>query len=72
MTLKRNTLELFDRSTSIIKIDSISETGNMNPDFLKWAEEAYRKNPDVILNWERSDDILERALANAVFEAVGK
>jgi hypothetical protein len=38
--------------------------------FKKWAREAYVKNPDVIKHWKQSNDILERALANAIFEIV--
>jgi hypothetical protein len=45
---------------------------NMNSNFVKWAEEAYNQNPDIIKHWKQSNDILERALANAVFEAVGE
>jgi hypothetical protein len=44
----------------------------MNSNFVKWAEEAYNQNPDIIKHWKQSNDILERALANAVFEAVGE
>ncbi len=44
----------------------------MNTNFREWAKRTYEQYPDVIDYWKQSDDILERALANAVFEVVGK
>lgn len=43
----------------------------MNENFIKWAKKIYSENPDVINHWKQSNDILERALANAVYEVVG-
>ncbi|WP_406662390.1 hypothetical protein V7O66_06560 [Methanolobus sp. ZRKC3] len=42
----------------------------MNENFKEWAKKVHSENPDVIKHWKQSNDIIERALANAIYEIV--
>jgi hypothetical protein len=43
----------------------------MNAKFIESAKRNYAQHKDIIDSWAKSTDILEQALADAIYEAVG-
>ncbi|AFV25324.1 hypothetical protein Mpsy_3125 [Methanolobus psychrophilus R15] len=37
---------------------------------IAWALRVHTENPDIVKHWSQSSDIIEKALANAIREAV--